>query len=38
MTARTRGDEDEDEGYYCRVPEEQSFGTGKGGVTQGVGR
>jgi hypothetical protein len=35
MTARTRGDEEEG---YCRGSGEQSFGTGKGGATQGVGR
>ena len=35
MTAWTRGDEDEDE---RRGSGEQSFGTGRGGVTQGVGR
>ena len=36
MTAWTRGDEDG--GYYCRGSGEQSFGTGRGGVTQDVGR
>jgi hypothetical protein len=35
MTARTRGDEDEG---CCRGSGEQSFGTGCGGATQGVGR
>jgi hypothetical protein len=35
ITPRTRGDEEKG---YCGGSGEQSFGTGKGGVTQGVGR